>query len=153
MSSLRGWKKTWSFLMSLFVFRLFYMRSTFAGTELDFRLKLTRRTKNNPPQEMGREGGGRERGQSREKEWWWERKNKGEWNGSRKIDWQKGVHGNRKIMTWRQTILCVNLVAFLFPVVAPFDLQSVNWYICSNAQEADKYSFLKRYFGFKSQNT
>lgn len=34
------------------------MRSTFAGTELDFRLKLTRRTKNNPPQEMGREGGG-----------------------------------------------------------------------------------------------
>lgn len=30
------------------------MRSTFPGTELDFRLKLTRRTKNNPSQERQR---------------------------------------------------------------------------------------------------
>lgn len=34
----------------------FYTRSTFAGTELDFRLKLTKQTKNNPPQEREREG-------------------------------------------------------------------------------------------------
>ena len=34
--------------MSLFVFWLLHMRSTFAGTELDFLLKLTRQPKNNP---------------------------------------------------------------------------------------------------------
>lgn len=46
-----------SFLMSLFVFWLLYMRSTFPGTELDFLLKLTRQPKNNLPLE--REGVGR----------------------------------------------------------------------------------------------
>ena len=39
--------------MSLFVFWLLYMRSTFPGTEFDFQLKLTRHPKNNPPQERG----------------------------------------------------------------------------------------------------
>lgn len=43
--------------MSLFVFWLLYMRSTFPGTELDFLLKLTRQPKNNPPQEREREKG------------------------------------------------------------------------------------------------
>lgn len=47
--------------MSLFVFWLLYMRSTFPGTELDFLLKLTRQPKNNPPLE--REMGKRERKQ------------------------------------------------------------------------------------------
>lgn len=43
--------------MSMFVFCFifsFYTRSTFPGTELDFQLKLTRRPKNNPPQERQR---------------------------------------------------------------------------------------------------
>lgn len=48
--------------MSLFVFWLLYMRSTFPGTELDFLLKLTRQPKNNPPQEREGEGRG-ERGE------------------------------------------------------------------------------------------
>lgn len=51
--------------MSLFVFWLLYMRSTFAGTELDFLLKLTRQPKNNPPQERERkrrEGSERKQG-------------------------------------------------------------------------------------------
>lgn len=52
--------------MSLFVFWLLYMRSTFSGTEIDFLLKLTRRPKNNPPQEREREGGER-MGDRREK--------------------------------------------------------------------------------------
>lgn len=37
--------------MSLFVFRLLYVRSTFPGTGFDFLLKLTRQPKNNPPLE------------------------------------------------------------------------------------------------------
>lgn len=48
--------------MSLFVFWLLYMRSTFPGTELDFLLKLTSQPKNNPPQEREGEGRG-ERGE------------------------------------------------------------------------------------------
>lgn len=45
--------------MSLFVFWLLYMRSTFLGTELDFLLKLTRQPKNNT--EEAKDGGeGRE---------------------------------------------------------------------------------------------
>lgn len=43
-------------LLSLLPPPSFYTRSTFAGTELDFRLKLTKQTKNNPPQEREREG-------------------------------------------------------------------------------------------------
>lgn len=38
----------------LLFFLSFYMRSTFPGTDFDFRLKLTRQTKNNPPQERQR---------------------------------------------------------------------------------------------------
>lgn len=55
---------TRSFLMSLFVFWLLYVRSTFPGTGFDFLLKLTRQPKNNPPLERETET---EREREREK--------------------------------------------------------------------------------------
>lgn len=51
-------------LMSLFVFWLLYMRSTFPGTELNFLLKLTRQPKNNLPLETE----GEREGESEERE-------------------------------------------------------------------------------------
>lgn len=75
---LRCWKKIRSVLMSLFVLWLFYIRSTFSGTELDFLLKLSRQTKNNPPLERGSSGDGMEERGRKVEEWgekrWWKRK-------------------------------------------------------------------------------
>lgn len=74
--------------MSLFVFWLLYMRSTFLGTELDFLLKLTRQPKNNPllqrKRKMGEmgEGEGRENGVMKEK-------GKGKGRGRLMAAWKK----------------------------------------------------------------
>lgn len=52
-------------------FFFFSKRSTFSGTELDFLLKLTRQTKNNPPLKRERQNdeGMKERREVRENGW------------------------------------------------------------------------------------
>ncbi len=118
--------------MSLFVFWLLYMRSTFPGTELDFLLKLTRQPKNNPPQDRKREREGSEWKQGGDREGWKEgtRREKCEMDmvGKKKTVKRitKRSTANRKTEMFRQTVLQlhVNLWAFLFPAATPFNSPS-----------------------------